>query len=760
MSLRPEELQQEEQYLQKVLAHIERESEEAKRTAEMRKDLLVGGKKEFTEDIVYDADDWFEAAVQLTQQARELSQHARDYRVAQGRSEYLERLKSSPYFARFDFREAGSEREEKIYIGTRSLSDPETYEMYVYDWRAPIAGMYYDYGPGPASYEAPEGMVKGEMTLKRQFVIRGGKLFSAFDTGVTIGDEMLQRILGQNADDKMKSIVTTIQREQNRIIRETKRKYVFVQGAAGSGKTSAALQRIAYLLYRYRNIWNSDQFILFSPNDVFNDYVSNVLPELGEDAIPQSTFYDYVWRRLKHVRDVEHPYDQLEYLYQLSPQQFSEDIRFAGIRLKASLSFAEQIDAYAESLAERGVRFRSVLRKDKVIIPERELESMFYEKYKHMRMPSRISAMQEALEQKLDELVRKRAKAWYQKWSKEPKYLGTEQELKKMSFLKARKAYESVRRQVKTFGFIDIVGTYLNLFEAAKERPEELPVSLELWQAIADDTAKRLASSDMLPYEDAVPILYLLEAIHGASRMNRVRAVIIDEAQDYTPLQWAYLRRLFPNAGVTALGDISQAIHGTAPDEGHLGSANLFPEEETLTVHLYKSYRSTRQIVAFTTALLQGAIEIEPFERNGKKPELLRLASTAGDEEAAERISAQIQRLREEGFESIAIITKTMAECETAFQALAAQGMSAKKLTKDTKTFSSGLVVLPSYVSKGLEFDAVVVWDANRERYSTALDRKLLYTVCTRALHRLIVCIRGEASPFLADVPNELFNEL
>lgn len=315
MSLDQREIEREEARLEAVLARVEQEIEEAGRAAGGRKEQLVGGKRELWDDLVYDTDDWFEASVQLTQQAQELAQHARSYRLAQGRSEQLERLKSSPYFARFDFRESGAASVEPIYIGTTSLADDDTHEVIVYDWRSPIAGMYYDYSPGPASYEAPDGVVSGEMTLKRQFVIRGGKLLSVFDTGIAIGDEMLQRMLGAHADAKMTSIVTTIQREQNRIIRETKRRFVFVQGAAGSGKTSAALQRVAYLLYRYRSVWEPEQLVLFSPNDVFNDYVSNVLPELGEEAIPQTTFFDYVERRLRHVRDVEHPYDQLEAIY-------------------------------------------------------------------------------------------------------------------------------------------------------------------------------------------------------------------------------------------------------------------------------------------------------------------------------------------------------------------------------------------------------------------------------------------------------------
>lgn len=759
MGLSREEEHLEETHLRRVLQQIDREIQQSSETAEERKGQLIGGKRELTEDVVYDADDWFEAAVQLTQQAQELSQHARSYRLAQGRREHLERLQSTPYFGRFDFREEGAAESEAIYIGTMSLSDPTTHEMIIYDWRAPISGIYYDYGPGPASYEAPDGMVSGEMLLKRQFIIRGGKLLSAFDTGVTIGDEMLQRMLGQHADDKMKSIVTTIQREQNKIIRETKRKYVFVQGVAGSGKTSAALQRIAYLLYKYRKVWLPEQFILFSPNDVFNDYVSNVLPELGEDSIPQTTFYDYVWRRLKHVREVEHPYDQLEYLYSYTSEQREADIRTAGIRLKASLEFAERIDAFAETLSERGVRFRPLTRNGKTIVSATILEKLFYKTYQKQKMPMRLSSMQEWLNERVSELERKRAAALFQKWSKEPKYLGTDDELKRLSIAKSRKTYGPIREQIKKFGFLDIIETYLHLFESALEQKDSLPVGSDLWNRIAADTSERLTSAERLPYEDAVPMLYLLEALHGASRMNRVRVCVVDEAQDYTPLQWAYLQRLFPNAGITAVGDLSQAIHESISDAGHLESAQLFPEEETFTLRLNRSYRSTRQIVDFTRSLLSDEVVIEPFNRDGEKPKVSVVSEAAADDAYAAVAADNIAHLRKGGYHSIAVITKTAAERDEAHRLLMEQGIELTKLTNDTKVFPTGTVVMPSYMSKGLEFDACLVWNANADNYSSGIERKLLYTVCTRALHRLIIIAKGKLSPLIEQVPVETYTK-
>ncbi|WP_199614356.1 RNA polymerase recycling motor HelD [Paenibacillus alkalitolerans] len=747
MSLDPKEQRLEERQLDEVLGLIDREIEEAAGAAGGRKEELVSGKRDLWDDLVYDTDDWFEAAVQLTQQAQELSQHARSYRLAQGRAEKLERLKSSPYFARLDFREDGENTPNRIYIGTMSLTDDATHEVIVYDWRAPIAGMYYDFGPGPAEYEAPEETIRGEITLKRQFVIRGGRLLSVFDTGVTIGDDMLKQMLGRNAEPKMKSIVTTIQREQNQIIRDTKHRFIFVQGAAGSGKTSAALQRIAYLLYRYRNVWTPEQLVLFSPNDVFNDYVSNVLPELGEDRIPQTTFFDYVRKRLDGIRRIEHPYDQLEFVY--SPEQHKDyDDRMAGIRIKSSIPFADVLDRYAASLDKGGVRFLPLKRKDKTVIGEDRLGMMFYETYAGSRMPVRLASMQETLLEEVKELERKRAVALYKKMMKEPKYLGTEDELKRLSRVKARKAYEGMREDIKNFRFVDIVGTYRQLFEQEGLyrqlcRDSGIEPSTE-WERAAKDTLRRL-SAESLPYEDAVPLLYLLEALHGASRMNRIRHVVVDEAQDYTPLQWAYLRRLFPNAGITALGDMNQAIHGTGVERGHLASEALFPAEETIAIRLQRSYRSTRPIVEFTRAIIPGGEEIEPFEREGEHPAI---ECVEDGKSLAAKAAAVVQALKKEGMHSLAIITKTAYECEDAVRELSGR-LDIQPITKHSQSFVSGVVALPSYLAKGLEFDAVVIWNAGEQRYGREEERKLFYTVCTRALHRLHLFYQGKLTPFL-----------
>ena len=269
-------------------------------------------------------------------------------------------MKDVPYFGRIDFIEEGVSTEEQIYIGISTLADDSGEDFLIYDWRAPISSVYYDYQPGDASYVTPGGVIKGRLEKKWQYLIRGGVLQSMFDTSLTIGDEILQEVLGKGTDKHMHSIVATIQQDQNRIIRHDHGKLLIVHGAAGSGKTSAALQRIAYLLYKYRESLNADQIILFSPNTLFNSYVSNVLPELGEENMQQVTFQEYLNHRLSKNFQVENPYDQLEFVL-TADNTPSYQSRVEGIRFKASPLFFEAIETYRKSLEVSGMRFKDVV---------------------------------------------------------------------------------------------------------------------------------------------------------------------------------------------------------------------------------------------------------------------------------------------------------------------------------------------------------------------------------------------------------------
>lgn len=324
---------------------------------------IVGLRQHFWDDVtvnVDDPDDAVETAASMKQQAEVLAERERRHRHAHQQLTVLEKLKSSPYFGRIDFLEAGDSAADRIYLGIASLMDEKEEEFLIYDWRAPVSSLYYDYPPGPAQYETPGGTIRGTMELKRQFVIRDGRIKSLFDTGVTIGDTLLQEVLGKQANTRMKSIVATIQKEQNRIIRNEKSRYLVVQGVAGSGKTSAALQRVAYLMYRYREVLLPEQILLFSPNPMFNNYVSTVLPELGETNMDQTTMPIYLEQRLGKDFQLEDPFTQMEYALTASEKP-GYAVRMAGIRFKASLDFMHVLDRYCDKLGREGLLFRDLV---------------------------------------------------------------------------------------------------------------------------------------------------------------------------------------------------------------------------------------------------------------------------------------------------------------------------------------------------------------------------------------------------------------
>lgn len=316
------------------------------------REQVVDIRKNFWDGVSIDlstADDVLETLASMRQQAEVLTEREIGHKNLADRLKRMQRLLPSPYFGRVDFTESGERVSEPFYIGLASFQEEDTGLFYVYDWRTPVASLYYDHSPGPARYVTPVMTIEGTMDLKRQYVIQNGELVMMFDTGETIGDELLQQALGRSADSQMKSIVATIQKEQNRIIRNLTSDMLIVQGAAGSGKTSAALQRVAYLLYRHRDYLKADQIILFSPNPMFNSYVASVLPELGEENMLQTTFQEYLDHTLRPDYQVEDSYDQMEYVLG-SRGEPGYEARLEGIRFKASEAYLDAIRAYVQRL--------------------------------------------------------------------------------------------------------------------------------------------------------------------------------------------------------------------------------------------------------------------------------------------------------------------------------------------------------------------------------------------------------------------------
>ena len=377
--------------LERVLELVRAKLGEARREYRGVVEEVVRQRREFWDEFRIKPDDVVETYAVIRQQAQLLSEGERRHRHGLQSVRELSRLERSPYFGRVDFREQGESEAEEIYIGVASLRTEDDV-FWVYDWRTPVASLYYDHGPGPAGYVAPVGEVRGELLLKRQFVITEGRLELMFDTGLTIGDELLMKALSGHSDAELHSIVATIQREQNRVIRDDAHRLLVVLGVAGSGKTSAAMQRVAYLLYRHRDELAANQVVLFSPNELYASYVSGVLPELGEERIHQATYQAYLERRLGGSAHVEDPYAQLEgVLDGADPDRRTR--RLAGIRFKSSPAFRQVLERYADRLRSEGLCFRPLIHRGREIVSAEEMRRRFAAFSPDVPMTARVAAM-------------------------------------------------------------------------------------------------------------------------------------------------------------------------------------------------------------------------------------------------------------------------------------------------------------------------------------------------------------------------------
>jgi DNA helicase II / ATP-dependent DNA helicase PcrA len=729
-------------------------------------------RKTFWEDVTVnfdEADDVEETFTSIKQQAALLSERERTQSQMVKQLQTLSRLRFSPYFGRVDFKEDGENEAERIYLGIATLMDEQEENFMIYDWRAPISGLYYDYSPGPAQYKTETEVIEGEMELKRQFVIKGGKIKAMFETGVTIGDEMLQEVLGNNADTQMKTIVATIQKEQNQIIRNDSSSLVVVQGVAGSGKTSAAMQRVAFLLYKYRNIITSENIMLFSPNPLFNSYVATVLPELGEENMQQATFQEYLSTRFGAEYELEDPFEQMEFLLEAEKNDAYFD-RIESIRFKAGLEFKKLLDDYAEKLARETLVFKSLGLKKRAIISKKDIAAYYDSLDNSISIPNRIQLVKEWL---LKELKKKAKAEMSQEWvEKEIQFLEKEdyleafkQSQKKqggahdtfhdydreqqwLSEMIVKRRFKPLFNAVKRLKFINIRAIYMNFFKDTHSKIEAFPKN---WAAACEQSISNLENRS-IAYEDATPFLYLQDLIEGRKSNTSIRHVFIDEAQDYTPFQFAYIKMLFPYSKMTLLGDINQAIYSgpTGAQTILAESAPDFGEKEQY--RLTKTYRSTKQIVEFTRQLIEGGDIIEPFNRTGPKPVII---PSGESNDHILKINELISELQGLGHKNIAVICKTAKESKAAFAGVK-QAHDARLIEKGTMTFENGVNVVPTYLAKGIEFDAVIIYDSSS--YTRMEERKLLYTACTRAMHELYILSVGELSPLLEDVDEQLYN--
>ena len=737
------ELRQEEQWLKSVLSEANAQYQEANMRDDALKDDAIDTQRELWEDVgSIAASDGLDKLVDFLEYINVMKKQKRSHGIIEQQKAKLTRMLRSPYFGRIDFRTNEQAAAKQYYIGTFSLITDDNRVM-VYDWRAPVSGMFYDDEVGKASFITPGGLVEGELTKKRQYKIENGKLSYSFDSSVKIDDEMLQQMLAGHADGKMRSIVTTIQREQNRAIRNETFKHLIVQGAAGSGKTSVALHRIAYLLFRHRDTITAENIIVFSPNSVFSDYISNVLPELGEANMLQTTFESFLAGALATKGRCERYYDLLDSLFSMQPLP-GYPARIESLRLKSSPAFRDAIKAYAQALANEQVTFAPLICAGVTIASSPELARLFSYDYASLPYFARFEKLRARMDYLLTNYETKRAAQIAESITASEGFIDRG-ELRRRSRAIAKQESQPARERALAMTNVSAASVYAAFLN-------ELAIWLPGADAAACEAVTRYTQetirAGLLHYEDQIALLYLQGTLGGTQKTARIRYVIVDEAQDYTPLQYECIRLFFAQASVTMLGDLDQSITPYLSLGGYETISALFPPEETLLLRFTKSYRSTAEIFAFAGAILNRKTEIDSVGRRGDAPLIIQLES----EEAVHRaIARDIRDLTAKGHASIGILTQTKVEAKAVFHALKEQ-VPVQALFGGEEDFPRGAVVLPAYLAKGLEFDAVLLFNAGGGHYREESERLLLYTACTRALHVLHVYCVGEPSPFLPTI--------
>ncbi|GAE34291.1 RNA polymerase recycling motor HelD [Halalkalibacter akibai] len=769
MSKHPE-WRDEQQRVDFVVSEIEIREKTLKAKLGNIKGDVIEIRKNFWDDVTVNLDNAEEAAetfASIKQQAELMSERERSHRHDVRQLKNLHKLKNSPYFGRIDFVESGESQTESIYIGTASFVDQEGIDFYVYDWRAPISSLYYDYGPGQGSYATPSGLISGEITLKKQFIIRNGEIKHLFHTGITIGDELLQEVLGNASDSQMKSIVATIQKEQNQIIRNEKGRLLIVQGVAGSGKTSAALQRIAYLLYRYRDTLLADEIVLFSPNPLFNSYISTVLPELGEENMQQTTFQDYLEHRLGEKWTLEDPFSQMEYVL-TSKEDPAYAARIESIKVKSSLEWIVYLDQFISSLEQEGLMFNDITFRGRILFQKETIYQYFYELDADISIPNRMNMLVERLLREVREFeLKEKYEEWveqevelldsetllkvHQKVEKEKQkdsddFYEFDREQELLQSLVIKRKLKIVRKTIENYSFLDVKAIYLKLFQT---KTNEVFNNV-LWPEICFMTIDQIQQGHFL-YEDATPYLYLKGKLEGFHVNTTIKHVFIDEAQDYSPFQFAFIKNMFPRAKWSVLGDFNQSIYVHSKRSSFTALESLFEPQNIQKNTLTQSYRSTRQIIDFAKHILDA--EIDPFNRSGDKPTIIKAKN---EQDLNQLLLNRINDISKK-HKTIAVICKTARESELLYKQIQNK-VDVRLITKNSTGYESGIVIIPSYLAKGVEFDAVIVFNVSETIYNQNSEPKLLYTVCTRAMHSLDLLYRDKLSPLLTSVKRETYH--
>ena len=715
------ELEFEKSRLEQTIALAKEQLDQARERNVENKSAIISAKKELRENTSHSiANLWssegFEALAALNQYANPITDKIADYEAVENKILLLEKMIQSPYFARIDFKFEDEDIFENIYIGRTSLKKDETNEFFIYDWRSPIASVFYRFVLGQAFYDAPGGRITGEVNLKRQYEISKGELEYYFDADVQIVDEFLRKLLSQNTSPKMKTIVETIQREQDIVIRDMENDLMMVQGVAGSGKTSIALHRAAYLMYQgLSSKLAADNILIISPNSLFEQYISNVLPELGEEHVVSVVFEDIIASVVKN----EQVQSRNQFLENLISNTQYRDIIKSSMEFKTSRQFLEILDRFLNDLPHKWMNFEDICYDGECIISGEMIKEKVLSGINETPLGIRLKLIGEYILELISESKKTRLR-------KSEKILMNEEMLKFME--------------------LDIKDVYRKLFHD-KEYFYSLAKDIELpgcMDQILTFTQENL-DTNMLYYDDATVLTYLNLKIYGINKYKAIKQVVIDEAQDYYPLHFEIFHLLFSKAKFTILGDINQTLEKREDLSLYQQIRKIFNKKKSSLVTMDKSFRCTNEILNYGLRFLDKSTEIKNFNRKGDEPEIY----TAHDQLSYHNmIVSEMKSCLKMGYQSIGLICKTEKKALFLYESLKDKA-DVQLIKSESTTDLQGVFIIPVYMSKGLEFDAVLICDADAETYYSQDDKKLLYIACTRALHRLNLFCMGEVSPLL-----------
>mgnify|MGYP001161766194 FL=1 len=603
----------------------------------------------------------------------------------------LTKILAIPYFGRIDFLEKKeNSKVMPIYIGIHTFYDPESRATLIHDWRAPVSSMFYDHELGEAGYRSPSGEIKGVISLKRQYRIRGGKMEFMIESALTVHDDILQKELSSNVDDKMKNIVATIQREQNQIIRNEDIRTLIIQGVAGSGKTSIALHRIAYLLYTFRDSISSKDILIVSPNKVFSDYISNVLPELGEETVPETSMEQILSGVLEHKYKYQTYFGLVNELLEKPSSSLIDRIAY-----KASFGFISELDKFILHIENTYFKAADVKLTKYITIPAPFIEEQ-YLRFNRYPIRRRFDAMADYM----------------------------------LDMLKIQYAFT-----VTTAGR-NLLKKEIRLMFAGNN---DIQVYKDFFKWTNNPGMFKMRKGHTLEYSDLAPLAYLHLALEGnGNQPFRVKHLLIDEMQDYSPIQYKVIQKLFP-CRKTVLGDAGQSVNP-------YGSSTAETIQKSLTaseiMKLCKSYRSTFEITDFAQKIHPNA-ELEPVARHGEKPQILQFGSAV---EELSGIMGLISTYRKSGYKSLGIICKTEQQAREMADMLKSYANDISFLSSQSSAFVQGIVIISAHMAKGLEFDEVIIPQTDERNYRSEIDKSMLYVAVTRAMHRLTLTFH-EARP-------------